>query len=96
MAGPEIRYTSFSKINFDENMRSVLVHLRRYLDDPAVTNPFWQRFEQRLAQAEADAVPVADKLLLLHSHVYYMVELFEEHDDDEALTALRKLEEECF
>lgn len=90
------RYTSFATIDFDGNMAAVLGHLRRYIDDPARTNPFWERFKQRLAKAESDRVPVADTLLLMHSHVYYMVELFEEHDDEEALAALRKLEEECF
>ena len=96
MTGTETRYTSFSKIDFAENMRSVLAHLSRYIDDPALSNVFWERFKQRLAKADADAVPVADKLLLLHSHIYFMVELFEEHDDEEALSALGKLEEECF
>jgi hypothetical protein len=96
MADPETRYTSFSAIDFDGNMRSVLTHLRRYIDDPALSNAFWERFKQRLAKADADAVPVADKLLLLHSHTYFMLELFEEHDDEDALSALRKLEEECF
>ncbi|MGB8602552.1 MAG: N(2)-fixation sustaining protein CowN [Rhizomicrobium sp.] len=90
------RYVSFNAIDFEGNVRVVLGHLFRYINDPAKTNPFWERFKQRLAKAEADAVPVADRLLLLHSHVYYMVELFEEEEDEEALTALRKLEEECF
>ena len=90
------RYTSFSGIDFDGNMAAVLGHLRRYIDDPARTNAFWERFKQRLAKAQSDQVPVADALLLMHSHVYYMVELFEEHEDEEALAALKKLEEECF
>ena len=90
------RYTSFASIDFEANMATVLGHLRRYIDDPARTNAFWERFKQRLAKAEGDRLPVADKLLLMHSHVYYMVDLFEEHEDEEALAALRKLEEECF
>ncbi|WP_431862296.1 N(2)-fixation sustaining protein CowN [Azospirillum sp.] len=90
------RYTSFAGIDFEGNMAAVLGHLRRYIDDPARTNPFWERFKQRLAEAGSDRVPVADALLLMHAHVYYMVELFEEHDDGEALAALKKLEEECF
>lgn len=90
------RYVTFTNIDFDGNMEAVLQHLRRYIDDPAKTNPFWERFKQRLAVAESEAKPVADKLLLLHSHVYYMAELFEEHEDAEAEAALKKLEEECF
>ncbi|WP_041794272.1 N(2)-fixation sustaining protein CowN [Pararhodospirillum photometricum] len=94
-AVPE-RYISFRGIDFDGNMKAVLDHLRPYIDDPANSNLFWERFKKRLADAESSETPVADKLLLLHSHVYYMVELFEDHDDDTALAALKKLEEECF
>ena len=90
------RYVSFADINFDGNMQAVLGHLHRYIDDPAKTNPFWEKFKLRMAKAEAEARPVADRLLLLHSHVYFMVDLFEEHDDEEALAALQKLEYECF
>jgi N(2)-fixation sustaining protein CowN len=90
------RYVTFTDINFEANMRAVLAHLFRYIDDPAQTNPFWERFRQRLAKAEADAMPVADKLLLLHAHVYYMAEMFEDNDDETALAALTKLERECF
>lgn len=77
-------------------MRAVLQHLMRYIDDPAHTNPFWDRFKARLAKAEADDVPVADKLLLMHAHVYYMAELFEEVEDEAAIAALARLEQECF
>lgn len=94
---PEIaRYQSFVTIDFEGNMRAVLHHLQRHLDDSAVTNPFWQRFMDRLQKAEAESLPVTDKLLLMHSHVYYMLELFEDREDEAALAALRKLEEECF
>jgi N(2)-fixation sustaining protein CowN len=90
------RYVSFRDIDFEGNIAAVLGHLRRHIDDPAKGNAFWDRFKQRLAKCEGGEAGVADTLLLLHSHVYYMVELFEEHDDAEALAALKKLEEECF
>ena len=90
------RYVSFATIDFDTNMRAVLEHLQPYLDDPATCNALWQRFRQRLADAQTRDTPVNDTLLLMHSHVYYMVELFEDHDDDAALAALDKLESECF
>jgi len=96
MSGAADRYVSFNSIDFDGNMAVVLGHLRRYIDDPAKSNKLWERFKERLTKADAEALPVSDKLLLLHSHTYYMVELFEEHDDAEALAALAKLEEECF
>ncbi|WP_072369358.1 N(2)-fixation sustaining protein CowN [Hyphomicrobium sp. NDB2Meth4] len=90
------RYLTFRGIDFEGNMRAVLGHLRRYIDDPAHANPFWDRFLQRLTSAETGGSAIYDKLLLLHSHTYYMAELFEDHDDDAAITALKKLEEECF
>lgn len=90
------RYVSFSGIDSDANARAVLEHLRHYIHNPDVTNPFWERFKQRLASAEADDVPAADRLLLLHSNVYYIAELFENYDDEAALVALAKLEQECF
>ncbi len=90
------RYLTFQGIDFEGNMKTVLRHLSRYIDDPAQGNAFWDRFKARLAAAEAGSATICDKLLLLHSHVYYMVELFEEHDDEAALTDLKRLEEECF
>jgi hypothetical protein len=90
------RYVSFRGIDFESNMQAVLGHLSRYIDDPSNCNAFWERFKFRLAQAEARATSAADKLLLMHSHTYYMVDLFEEHEDVEALAALKKLEEQCF
>ncbi len=90
------RYVSFLDIDFEGNIAAVLDHLRRYIDDPEKGNAFWDRFKQRLRQCDAGDTALPDKLLLLHSHVYYMVELFEEHDDVQALTDLKKLEEECF
>jgi hypothetical protein len=90
------RYVSFLDIDFEGNMAVVLEHMRRYIDNPATTNAFWEKFKQRMAAIDAGSGSITDKLLLLHSHVYYMVELFEDHDDEQALKDLKKLEEECF
>lgn len=90
------RYVTFEGIDFEGNMAAVLGHLRRYIDDPAFANPFWQRFSERLAAAESSDRPVADRLLLMHAHVYYMAELFEDQDDAAAIAALKRLEDECF
>ncbi|MDQ0504696.1 N(2)-fixation sustaining protein CowN [Xanthobacter agilis] len=90
------RYVTFRGIDFEGNMARVLAHLFRYIDDPAYGNAFWARFKARLTAVEQNGAAICDKLLLLHSHVYYMVDLFEEHDDGQALTDLKKLEEECF
>jgi hypothetical protein len=90
------RYVSFRDIDFEGNMARVLSHLQRYTDNPETSNAFWERFKNRLAQIETGSGSISDKLLLLHSHVYYLVDLFEEHDDATALSDLKKLEEECF
>ena len=90
------RYVSFLDIDFEGNMVRVLTHLRRYIDTPETGNAFWDRFKSRLAAIEAGENSITDKLLLLHAHVYYMVELFEDHDDIKALKDLKTLEEECF
>ncbi len=49
------------------------------------------RIKHRLEQIELGSGAITDKLLL-----HYMVELFEDHDDEVALRDLKKLEEECF
>ncbi|WP_370677975.1 N(2)-fixation sustaining protein CowN [Pleomorphomonas sp. PLEO] len=90
------RYVTFEGIDFDGNMEAVLAHLGRYIDTPAFANPFWERFRQRLTDAELSERPAADRLLLMHAHVYYMAELFEDNEDADALAALHRLEEECF
>lgn len=90
------RYVTFRGIDFEGNMSRVLSHLFRYIDDPAHGNAFWARFKARLAAADREGAAICDKLLLLHSHVYYMVDLFEEQDDEVALADLKTLEEECF
>lgn len=100
------RYLTFQGIDFEGNMKRVLAHLSRYIDDPAHANAFWDRFRARLAAAEAGqgaagaagprGAAICDKLLLLHAHTYYMVELFEAHDDAAALADLKTLEEQCF
>jgi N(2)-fixation sustaining protein CowN len=95
-SGKPDRYITFLDIDFEANMRAVLDHLARYIDHPETGNAFWDRFRQKLADADAGQRAIADELLLMHAHVYYMRELFEDHDDDAALAALTKLEEECF
>ncbi|TBW40754.1 N(2)-fixation sustaining protein CowN [Siculibacillus lacustris] len=94
-AAPD-RYVSFRGIDFEANMTAVLGHLRRLVAVDGVPDPFWQRFEERLAAADAGTTSIADRLLLMHSHVTYMSDLFEDRDDAEAIAALAKLERECF
>lgn len=39
------RYLTFQGIDFEGNMKTVLQHLSRYIDDPAHDNAFWDRFK---------------------------------------------------
>lgn len=93
-AAPD-RYVSFKGINCDDNAGRLIAAIRRHIDDPAKTNPFWERFKERLAAADAVRARTADGLCLLCAHVCYIDELFEEHDDAAGLALLRKLEDEC-
>lgn len=90
------RHVGFKNIDFEGNMRAVLGHPFRHIDDPAGSNALRERFKERPAEAERGGNVRADKPPLLHSRVYYMVDLFEEGEDEAALAALRKLEVECF
>ena len=90
------RYVSFRGIDFETNMARVLAHLERRLADPGRDNALWQRFRQRLADADRADNPLTDRLLLLHAHVYYLSELFEDAEDEAAIADLARLERECF
>ncbi|WP_085316893.1 N(2)-fixation sustaining protein CowN [Derxia lacustris] len=86
------RYVSFDGIDFDGNVRCVLDHIDRYRRaDPA--NRFIVYFDR---QRNAERGARRDDLLLLHSLANSVRDLFEAHDDEEALADLDRLERECF
>lgn len=92
------RYVTFKGIDGDGNARRVVAMLRKYIDDPAFTNPFWDKFKEKLALAATGANNgrLLDELFLVHSYINNIRELFEEHDDQEALTLLHQVElESC-
>jgi hypothetical protein len=90
------RYTTFAGIDCTANSLRLVQAIRRHIDDPAKTNKFWEAFKVKLAHAELEPEKrKADQLCLLCSHVCYLDELFEEHDDKEGLELLRILEVEC-
>ncbi len=91
------RYVTFKGIDGDANARSLMAMLRHYIDDPATTNAFWERFKEKLAMtgsAEANHGRVLDELFLVHSYINNIRELFEEQNDQEALALLQQVEEE--
>lgn len=91
------RYISFKGIDGDGNARRLVSMLRRHIDDPAKTNPFWEKFKLKLAlagSAEANGGRHLDELFLVHSYINNISELFEEYEDQEALALLRQVEAE--
>jgi hypothetical protein len=91
------RYVSFVGIEGDKNARELMMMLRRHIDDPARTNPFWELFKVKLArvgQAGDSGGPCLDELLLIHSYINNLTELFELYDDHAALQLLEKIEVE--
>ena len=91
------RYVTFKGIDGDGNARRLVSMLRRYIDNPETTNVFWEHFKKKLAlagSAEANHGRVLDELFLVHSYINNIRELFEEHDDREALELLDQIEEE--
>jgi len=92
------RYVTFKGIDGDGNARRVVAMLRRYIDDPAFANPFWDKFKEKLVMAATGAVNGRhlDELFLVHSYINNIRELFEEHDDQDALALLHQVElESC-
>lgn len=86
------RYVTFNGLDCDGNARRLVSHILRHIDDPAKNNALWEQFRAKL---EGSSSQLADELFLVHSYVYYIRELFEEHDDEEGLELLEQVEEEC-
>jgi hypothetical protein len=86
------RYVSFKGIDFEGNVLRVLAHLERCrASDPGnllIAYIDGQRNSTRGARR--------DDLLLLHSLVNPVRELFEARADEAALADLDRLERECF
>jgi len=93
------RYVTFRGIDGDGNAKRLMEMLRRHIDDPAKTNPFWEKFKEKLALAaspETNHGRHLDELFLVHSYINNLYELFEEYEDHEALALLRRIEiESC-
>lgn len=93
------RYVSFSGIKADRNSIQLVALLRRYIDDPEKTNPFWEKFKEKLArvgQPEHNGGRSLDELFLIHSYLNNIRELFEDEEDLPALELLEKIElESC-
>jgi N(2)-fixation sustaining protein CowN len=91
------RYVSFAGIEGDQNSIALMAMLRSYIDDPLTSNPFWEKFKDKLARVgrpELNGGRCLDELFLIHSYINNIRELFENHDDLPALELLEKIEME--
>lgn len=91
-ADPRDRYVSFVGLDCDGQARRLFAMLRKYMEQPALSNPFWQRLAQKLAPTQG---PRHDELFLIHAHINTLREQLEQHDDAEALALLEQIEHEC-
>ncbi len=93
------RYKSFNGIDCEGNSKRLMTMLRRHIDDPAKSNPFWDRFREKLDLigriTPGKGQRCLDELFLIHSYINNLMELFEEFDDQEALALLEQIEREC-
>ncbi|QWV93143.1 N(2)-fixation sustaining protein CowN [Geomonas oryzisoli] len=91
------RYVSFAGIEGDKNSQELVALLRRHIDAPEKTNPFWENFKEKLArvgQPGTNGGRCLDELFLVHSYINNIRELFEEYGDEAALELLERIERE--
>jgi N(2)-fixation sustaining protein CowN len=91
------RYVSFVGIEGDKNSQELIVMLRRHIDDPDKSNPFWDMFKEKLERVgkpDENNGRCFDELFLIHSYINNIFELFEEYNDQAALALLERIEAE--
>lgn len=91
------RYISFAGIEGDKNSQELVALLSRHIDVPGKSNPFWEKFKEKLAkvgQPEQNGGRCLEELFLIHSYINNIRELFEENGDLQALALLEKIETE--
>jgi predicted SAM-dependent methyltransferase len=86
------RYVSFQGIDCVGNARRIMEFIDRNLAVPGRSNAFWEYFAKKRFGGSG---PQPDNLLLIHSNINQVRELFETWNDEEALALLEQLEEEC-
>lgn len=92
-------YTSFKNIDCFENACSIIDHMLRLLEEPKNNNAYWEKFVPKIPKAYYSRNPKDDPsealLYLVCSNSFYIIELFENAEDEDAIHALEKCEQEC-
>ena len=92
------RYVTYSNIDCSGNSKKLMAMLRNHIDDPTKTNAFWDKFKGLLDQVGKPAENngrTIDEIFLIHTYINNLYEIFEEYDDQAALTLLDQIEREC-
>lgn len=92
-------YVSFKDIDCFENACGVIDNLLRICEKPEFNNVYWEKFITKIPKAYYSRNPKEDPtealLYLVCSNAFYIIELFEEADDEMAIQSLEKCEQEC-
>jgi len=92
------RYKSFRGIDSEGNPRRLIAMLRRHIDTPRNSNPFWIKMGElldRIAAGELINGIRMDNLFFIHSYINNLRDLFEEVEDHQAIQLLEQIEREC-
>ena len=92
-------YISFKNINCFENACVVIDNMLRVLEEPKNMNIYWKKIIPMIPKAYYDRDSKSDTkeelLYLVCSNSFYLDELFEKAEDEQAINALSKCEQEC-
>ena len=92
-------YVSFKDIDCFENACGVIDNLLRLCENPKYNNAYWEKIIAKIPKAyysrDAKQDTTEELLYLVCSNAFYIIELFEEAEDEEAIHALDKCEQEC-
>lgn len=95
---PTDRYVTYANIDCEGNAKRLMQMLRKHIDDPTKSNPFWEKFKARLdriGQPTEAGDNRHDEIFLIHNYINNLYEIFEDNDDSEALALLNRIEREC-
>lgn len=95
---PTDRYVTYANIDCEGNAKKLMQMLREHIDNPEKTNPFWEKFKEMLGKIGKPAENHGrsyDEIFLIHTYINNLYEIFEEYEDEAALTLLDQIEREC-
>lgn len=92
-------YISFKNIDCFENACVVIDNMLRVLENPKNMNIYWKKIVPMIPKAyytrNAKDDTTEALLYLVCSNSFYLDELFEKAEDEQAIMALNKCEQEC-